>query len=107
MMLIFLHFLDSPEKRLRSQQHQASSHKQPEVPKEAREVSNEFAIFLNQKLARPGISDVSKHVKGMAEKIARYPITSQESIDELSANLQDFYQLFQRRLEKHQLYKGN
>ena len=50
--------------------------------------------------------DVSKNVKGMVEKIHRFQLLSPEHIEDLSVALQDFYQLFNRRLQTHQCYKG-
>jgi Domain of unknown function (DUF5601) len=53
-----------------------------------------------------GVSDVSKQVKGLVEKVTRAasnlpqnPSAGQDSIDDLSVLVQDFYQLLQKRLE--------
>jgi hypothetical protein len=42
----------------------------------------------------------------MVDKIANFPLTSQEHIEDLSTMIQEFYQLFERRLETKQVYKG-
>ena len=77
------------------------------MPKEAEEVSKEFASFLNaKKLERSAISDVTKNVKGMVDKIQRAELMSPEHVDELSEKVQDFYSHFQKRLETHPIYKS-
>jgi len=84
----------------------ASNKSKPELPKEAREASNEFAVFLKKRLERQGVSDVSKQVNEMVEKILKFPLSSPEHIDDLSVLVQDNYQIFQRRLETAQFYKN-
>ena len=43
---------------------------------------------------------------GMVDKIFHYNIADTEHVDDLSAMVQEFYQLFQKRLEHKQLYQG-
>jgi SMC interacting uncharacterized protein involved in chromosome segregation len=102
----FFYFLESPEKSPKTRPQAPVRINKHEQSKEAREVSNEVALFLNQRLERSGISDVSKHVKSMVDKIANFPLTSQEHIEDLSTMIQEFYQLFERRLETKQVFKG-
>ena len=98
---------ESPEKSPKSRPRPpAEQRKRPELPKEAQEVSKEFAQFLNKRLERTSVSDVSKHVKGMVDKIQRTELISPEQVDDLSAHVQDFYSGFQKRLETHPLYKS-
>jgi len=76
------------------------------LPKEATEVSKELALFLNKKkLDRSAISDVSKNVKSMVDKIQRAELVSAEHVDELSERVQDLYSGFQKRLETQPIYK--
>ena len=68
--IILVLFSESPEKSVRTKSTPKSSQKtKPEPSKEGREVSNEFATFLNKKLERPGVSDVSQYVKKMVDRI--------------------------------------
>ena len=77
------------------------------MPKEATEVSKELALFLNKKkLDRSAISDVSKNVKSMVDKIQRAELVSAEHVDELSERVQDLYSGFQKRLETQPIYKS-
>ena len=57
-------------------------------------------------MERQGVSDVSKQVNEMVEKILKFPLSSPEHIDDLSVLVQDNYQIFQRRLETAQFYKN-
>ena len=70
--ILISYFSDSPEKSPRKSPKVSKS--KPEPPKEAREINHEFATFLNSKLERPGVYDVSKNVKGMVEKIHRFQL---------------------------------
>ena len=101
----FFSFSESPEKSPKSRASKPPKVK-PELPKEAREASNEFALFLKKRLEKPGVSDVSKQVNEMVDKILGFPITSPEHIEDLSAIVQDIYQLFQKRLERSPIYKN-
>ena len=115
---------DSPEKtRQRSELQKksatnAKSYPSPsrsfssDFPPEAKITSSEFASFLNSRLERPAITEISRYVKGTTEKIIQ--ITTQlsyshsenhEAIDKLSAMVQEFYQKLERRLNsKPELY---
>ena len=111
--LILTFFIsESPEKSPRKSPkvtippQQQKSHVKSEVSKEHREVSNEIATFLHKKLEKQAVKDVSIHVKKMVDKIQRFPLQNPENIEDLSVVLQDFYNLFQQRLQVHQLYKG-
>ena len=104
--IFFFFFVESPEKSPKSR-HQAQVKKpKPELPKEAQAASKEFATFLNQRLERKGVSDISKQVNEMVEKILSFPLSSPEHVDELSATIQEFYQNFNRRLETSILFKN-
>lgn len=103
--------VESPEKSPRKSPkvavpQQKSNVKSEVVSKEHREVSNEIATFLHKKLEKQAVKDVSIHVKKMVDKIQRFPLQNPENIEDLSVVLQDFYNLFQQRLQVHQLYKG-
>ena len=76
------------------------------MPKEAQEVSKEFAQFLNKRLDRSAVGDVSKYVRGTVDKIQRTELTSPDQVDDLSVFVQDFYSGFQKRLESHPIYKS-
>ena len=65
-----------------------------------------FVCSLQKRLERQGVSDVSKQVNEMVEKILKFPLSSPEHIDDLSVLVQDNYQTFQRRLETAQFYKN-
>eukprot|EP00093_Oithona_nana_P004329 04329.XXX_129366_132088_1 [CDS] Oithona nana genome sequencing. len=98
--------MDDPEKSPKSRPKPSPSRKIPELPKEATEVSKELALFLNKKkLDRSAISDVSKNVKSMVDKIQRAELVSAEHVDELSERVQDLYSGFQKRLETQPIYK--
>ena len=100
-------FSESPEKSPKSRPKPSPSRKIPELPKEATEVSKELALFLNKKkLERQAISDVSKNVKSMIDKIQRVELASVEHVDELSERVQDLYSGFQKRLETLPVYKS-
>ena len=104
---IFYYFSESPEKSPKSRPKPSPSRKIPELPKEATEVSKELALFLNKKkLDRSAISDVSKNVKSMVDKIQRAELVSAEHVDELSERVQDLYSGFQKRLETQPIYKS-
>ena len=103
----FYYFSESPEKSPKSRPKPSPSRKIPELPKEATEVSKELALFLNKKkLDRSAISDVSKNVKSMVDKIQRAELVSAEHVDELSERVQDLYSGFQKRLETQPIYKS-
>ena len=107
----YFFFTESPEKSPRKSPkvavpQQKSNVKSEVVSKEHREVSNEIATFLHKKLEKQAVKDVSIHVKKMVDKIQRFPLQNPENIEDLSVVLQDFYNLFQQRLQVHQLYKG-
>ena len=83
-----------------------------DFPPEAKIISSEFASFLNSRLERPGITEISRYVKGTTEKIIQITTqmsyshaANQEQIDRLSAMVQEFYQKLEKRLNsKPQLY---
>ena len=83
-----------------------------DFPPEAKLISSEFASFLNSRLERPAITEISRYVKGTTEKIIQittqlsYSHTAnQEQIERLSAMVQEFYQKLEKRLNsKPQLY---
>ena len=83
-----------------------------DFPPEAKIISSEFASFLNSRLERPGITEISRYVKGTTEKIIQITtqlsyshIVNQEQIERLSAMVQEFYQKLEKRLNsKPQLY---
>ena len=83
-----------------------------DFPPEAKIISSEFAAFLNSRLERPGITEISRYVKGTTEKIIQITTqmsyshaANQEQIDRLSAMVQEFYQKLEKRLNsKPQLY---
>ena len=115
---------DSPEKTrqkaesLKKSSSSSKPHPSPsrswssDFPPEAKVISSEFASFLNSRLERPGITEISRYVKGITERIIRITTelsyahsVEQEQIDQLSALVQEFYQKLERRLEsKPQLY---
>ena len=107
---MYIFFTESPEKSPRKSPKVVpppqKSNVKSEVSKEHREVSNEIATFLHKKLEKQAVKDVSIHVKKMVDKIQRFPLQNPENIEDLSVVLQDFYNLFQQRLQVHQLYKG-
>lgn len=103
---------ESPEKKLRPKpQPSPYSRERPELPPEARVVSSEYAAFLNRRLERPGVADISKQVKGMVDKLLRTTAAmtggaTQDQIDDLSAMVQEFYLLFLRRLETKPIFQA-
>ena len=104
---------ESPEKvqHFKSSSFAAADKKvRTEYPPEVKQVSQEFASFLKVRLEMTGVSDVSKQVKGLVEKVTRIASTfpqnltaGQDSIDDLSALVQEFYQQLQRRLESKEV----
>lgn len=103
---MFFVSIESPEKSPKISASTATKpSSKPQLPKEAQEASKEFANFLNKRLERKSVSDVSKQINDIVEKILKYPLTSSEQIDDLSALVQEFYQLFQRRLETSKMRK--
>jgi len=105
---------ESPEKaqRFKSSTFAAADKKlRPDYPPEVKEVSHDFAAFLKRKLETQGVSDVSKQVKGLVEKVTiaannlpLLPSASQDNVDDLSALVQEFYQQLQKRLETKEVY---
>ena len=113
---------DSPERtrqRVELQKKATSTSKPPpsrswssDFPPEAKIISSEFAAFLNSRLERPGITEISRYVKGTTEKIIQITTqlsyshsVNQEQIDQLSAMVQEFYQKLDKRLSsKPELY---
>jgi hypothetical protein len=104
----------SPEKaqRFKSSSFAAADRKvRPDYPPEVKLVSQEFASFLKRRLETQGVSDVSKQVKGLVDKLTRaasslplLPSASQDHIDDLSALVQEFYQQLQKRLETKDVF---
>ena len=100
---------ESPEKVQRFKSSScAAADKKPrhDYPPEVKQVSQDFATFLKSHLEMTGVTDISKQVKGLVEKVTRSasilshnPGAGQDTIDDLSALVQDFYQLLQKRLE--------
>ena len=74
---------------------------------EVRAISAEFADFLNHRLDRAAVSDVSRQMKTVIDKIhAVMTSTATDSVEDLSSNIQEFYLNFQKRLETKQQFHG-
>ena len=113
---------DSPEKKQKTETQKktvvSKSRPSPsrswsaDFPPEAKVISSEFASFLNSHLERPGITEISRYVKGTTEKIIQMTTemsyshsANQEQIEQLSTMVQEFYLKLERRLNsKPELY---
>lgn len=67
-------------------------------------MSNEFANYLNKRLDRQGIVDISRQMKSLIDKVTAEAETS--PIEDLSTVVQEFYTLLRKRLETHQSFQG-
>ena len=73
-------------------------------PSESKVVSNEFANYLNKRLDRQGIVDISRQMKSLIDKVSAEAEVA--PIDDLSNIVQEFYTLLRKRLETHQLFQS-
>jgi len=77
---------------------------------EVRAISAEFVEFLNGRLERAAVADVSRQIKTVIDKIqlllnnGSTNATSNDCVEELSSNIQEFYLNFQKRLETKQQF---
>ena len=70
-------------------------------------ISKEFAEFLNRRVDKAGVADVSRQIKMVVDKIKSVMgSSSTESVEELSTSIQEFYLNFQKRLETKQQFHG-
>ena len=77
-------------------------------PPELKAVSQEFADFLNRRVDKSGIADISRQIKMVVDKINSVMKSSEAetSVEELSTSIQEFYLNFQKRLETKQQFHG-
>lgn len=72
---------------------------------EAKAVSSEFAGFLNARLSRPGVVDVSRQLKSFVDSLSQHA-AGDGAIAEAAGLAQEFYQGFRRRLATEPVYQG-
>ena len=67
-------------------------------------MSNEFAAFLNQRLDRSGVADVSRQIMNLIDKVTHE--ADRNDIENVSNVVQEFYLFLRRRLETHVHFQG-
>lgn len=89
------------------QHHGPPAHaQQQEFPPESKAVSAEFATFLDKRLERPGVADISRQMKALIDRIVAADSNPASNVEQVSAMVQEFYLLFRQRLDTHVHFKN-
>jgi len=93
-----------PEKATAKEGHQQPLSQSPEV----KAAGDELAAFLDRRLGKQGVVDVSRKIKGLHDKLGRLLAASspEASADELSNLAQEFYSSMRRHLQTAPIYQG-
>ena len=76
----------------------------PSFPPEAKTVSREFGEYLNGRVKKAGIADLSRNIQSFIEKVHKR--VELLPIEEVSVMVQNFYQALAKRLENHENFVG-
>ena len=76
----------------------------PSFPPEAKSVSREFGEYLNGRVKKAGIADLSRNIQSFIEKVHKR--VELLPIEEVSVMVQNFYQALAKRLESHENFAG-
>lgn len=76
----------------------------PPQPPEAKAISKQFAEYLNPRVKKAGIADLSRNIQSFIDKVHRK--IEILSIEEMSSMVQAFYLALAKRLEAHENFIG-
>jgi len=76
----------------------------PPQPPEAKAISKQFAEYLNPRVKKAGIADLSRNIQSFIDKVHRK--IEVLSIEEMSSMVQAFYLALAKRLEAHENFIG-